>query len=564
MATILAEGLEFSENRTVVDSTQLGLLDIATYLQKDSRFQIRQYAPGSIATLNLGGANSAQSRVLWEGIDVSSMASGVIDLSLVPSVLFPKNGISSGANAALGGESGMIGGLDLSWRASGKTFFSTSFVGNNIGLKSFVVQNGGEFAGVRYRSYIKTEQSDNSYPYTLGSNDFVMRGMEYSTLTILQRYQGKAGRINWNANVWYTEGTKNSRGSVITSGNRNHLEDRSVRGLFAAQKRDVKATVFCGKEWQAYTDTASFLNLRDTNTYDQLSLRLAKKHKNYTSSVVAAYIQGAGTSRNATLTLINASHLQRFRRNISILGKASYWNETGFAGVQVNWTKENNLGKHQITTGTFYRLPTINEMYWVPGGNSDLLAERSYGAKYSIVKNWQDFSLYMSTDQLYVTNLIQWTPGSNGFWSPENIEQAYTSTSTAIGTYNFGNWFNEFSLTHQYSRVLEAVISGNEGTSLLYRPGFNAVYTITYSASQFDTQLRTHYLGQRQTLRDNSSLGTIPSELWLDLSVTTKILNKLRLLFTVHNLTGAERNFFLNYPLPGRHYSLTLQLNSKS
>ena len=33
-ATILAEGLDFSENRTVVDSTQLGLLDIATYLQK--------------------------------------------------------------------------------------------------------------------------------------------------------------------------------------------------------------------------------------------------------------------------------------------------------------------------------------------------------------------------------------------------------------------------------------------------------------------------------------------------------------------------------------------------
>jgi len=118
-ATILAEGLDLSENRTVVDSTQLGLLDIATYLQKDSRFQIRQYAPGSIATLNLGGANSAQSRVVWEGIDISSMASGVIDLSLVPSVLLPENAISSGANAALGSESGMIGGLDLSWRASG-------------------------------------------------------------------------------------------------------------------------------------------------------------------------------------------------------------------------------------------------------------------------------------------------------------------------------------------------------------------------------------------------------------------------------------------------------------
>ena len=563
-ATILAEGLDFSESRTVVDSTQLGLLDIATYLQKDSRFQIRQYAPGSIATLNLGGANSAQSRVVWEGIDISSMASGVIDLSLVPSVLLPKNGISSGANAALGSESGMIGGLDLSWRASGKSFFTTAFGANSIGLRSFVVQNGGEFAGVRYRSFIKTEQSDNAYPYTLGSNDFTMRGMEYSTLTVLQRYQGKVGRVQWNTNIWYTEGTKNSRGSVLTAGNLNHLEDRSVRGLFAAQKRDVKATLFYGKEWQAYTDTASFLNLRDTNTYDQVSLRLAKDHKRYTSNVVASYVRGAGTSRNASLIQMNASHLQRFGEHISVLGKASYWNETGFGGAQVNWTGKNHLGNHHLTAGTFYRLPTINELYWTPGGNPDLLAERSYGAKYSLAKKWEDVSLFVSTDQLYFTNLIQWTPGVNGFWSPENIEQAYTSTSSIIGSYHYGSWFNEVSLTHQYSRILEAVISGNEGTSLLYRPDFNAVYTIVYDAGAFNTQLRTHYVGQRHTLRDNSPLGTIPSELWMDLSVTTKILKKLRLLATVHNVTGAQRNFFLNYPLPGRYYSLTLQLNSKS
>jgi hypothetical protein len=391
-----------------------------------------------------------------------------------------------------------------------------------------------------------------------------MRGMEYSTLTVLQRYQGKVGRVRWNTNIWYTEGTKNSRGSVLTAGNLNHLEDRSVRGLFAAQKRDVKATLFYGKEWQAYIDTASFLNLRDTNTYDQVSLRLAKDHKRYTSNVVASYVRGAGTSRNASLMQINASHLQRFGEHISVLGKASYWNETGFGGAQVNWTGKNHLGNHHMTAGTFYRLPTINELYWTPGGNPDLLAERSYGAKYSLAKKWEDVSLFVSTDQLYFTNLIQWTPGANGFWSPENIEQAYTSTSSIIGSYHYGSWFNEISLTHQYSRILEAVIAGNEGTTLLYRPDFNAVYTIVYDAGKFNTQLRTHYVGQRQTLRDNSPLGTIPSELWMDLSVTTKILKKLRLLVTVHNVTGAERNFFLNYPLPGRYYSLTLQLNSKS
>ncbi len=563
-ATILADGLEFSENRTLVDSTIHGLSDVANYLQKDSRFQIRQYAPGSVATLNLGGANSTQSRILWEGIDISSMASGVLDLSLVPSVLLSKQAVSTGANAALGNESGMIGGLDLGWNATSKSFFSTAFGANSIGMRSFVVQNGGEFSGVRYRSFIKTEQSDNAYPYSLGNNEFTMSGMEYSTLTLLQRYQGKVGRVRWNTNIWYTEGNKNSRGSVLTAGNRNHLEDRIVRGLMSAQKRDLKATLFYGKEWQSYTDTASFLNLRDTNTYDQLSLRLAKDAKNYTTSLVAAYVQGAGTSRNVSMAQLNASHLHKLGKAFSVTGKLSYWNNIVVGGAQLNWAGKNTAGKHHITAGTFYRLPTINELFWTPGGNPDLLSERSYGAKYSVLKKWNALSLYVSSDQLYFSNLIQWTPGTNGFWSPENIEQAYTSTSSLIGSYSNGNWFNEFSLTHQYSRVISSVVPGNEGKSLLYRPDFNAVYTVTYDAGRFNAQIRTHYLGKRQTLRDNSPLGTMPSELWMDVSLTTKVLNKVRLLATVHNITDAKRNFFLNYPMPGRYLSLTLQLNSKS
>lgn len=563
-ATILAEGLEYSENRTLVDSTVQGLSDVATYLQKDSRFQIRQYAPGSVATLNLGGANSAQSRILWEGIEISSMASGVVDLSLVPSVLLSKQAVSTGANAALGNESGMIGGLDLGWKATSKSFFSTAFGANSIGMRSFVVQNGGEFSGVRYRSYIKTEQSDNNYPYNLGNNEFTMSGMEYSTLTLLQRYEGKVGRVRWNTNIWYTEGNKNSRGSVLTAGNRNHLEDRIVRGLVSAEKRDWKATLFYGKEWQSYTDTASFLNLRDTNTYDQLSVRLAKEAKNYTTSLVAAYVQGSGTSRNAEMAQLNANHMHKLGKAVSIAGKLSYWNTKVVGGAQVNWTGENAFGKHQLTGGTFYRLPTINELFWTPGGNPDLRSERSFGTKYSFLKKWDQISFYVSSDQLYFTNLIQWTPGVNGFWSPENIEQAYTSTSSFIGSYSQGNWFNELSLTHQYSRVISTVVPDNEGKSLLYRPDFNAVYTVSYDAGSFNMQIRTHYLGQRQTLRDNSPLGTIPSELWMDVSLSTKVLSKMRLLATVHNITGAQRNFFLNYPMPGRYFSFTLQLNSKA
>lgn len=562
-ANVRANGLDPMEERTSIDTVVHSIGDVASYLQKDSRFQVRQYAPGSVATMNLGGANSNQTRIMWEGIDISSMASGVLDLSIVPSVLVNAKSVASGSNAFLSSDQAMIGGLRLGWATSAKPFFSTSFAANTIGLRSLVVQNGGKLSKIRYRSFIKTEQSANDYRYTIGNNDLRMKGMEYSTLTLLQRYEGKVGRVQWNTNIWYTDAFKNNRGSILTSGSMNHLEDRSLRGIFSTQKRDWKGSLFYGKEWQSYTDTVSSINLRDTNTYDQLTLRFVKLGKRSQSSIFGSYNHAGGTSRQASLVHATANHKQFMGKTFNAVFRSTYWNSKVYGGTQLNWIKDRKATYHQLTAGTFYRVPTINELFWSPGGNPDLKAEQSYGIKYSAQRKLGAFSTYFSTDQLYHNNLIQWTPGSNGMWQPENIEVAYTSSSSVISKYSSRKWTNELSLTHQYSRVLEAILSGNEGKSLLYRPDWNAVHTLTYDTPKIDVQLRTNYLGKRQTLRDNSSSGELSREVWADLSCTSTVLSKVKILIAVHNITNADRTFFLNYPMPGRHYSLTIQIHSK-
>lgn len=556
--------LEEEELRTPVDDVNQSIGDVATYLQKDSRFQIRQYAPGSVATLNLGGTNSAQTRILWEGIDISSMASGVVDLSLVPSTLLSSNAISTGANAAFANENGVVGGINLNWTATKEPFFTTSIGASSIGLRSFVVENGGRFSGLQYRSLIKAEQSDNQYSYTLGNNDFIMKGMEYSSLTVLQRYEGSVGRVDWNTNVWYTEGAKSNRGSVLTSGSRNHLEDRAVRGLFSAKRKDWKAVLFYGKEWQSYTDTSSFLNITDTNTYDQISVKVSKSGKKSSTSIYGAYVSGRGTSRDAQLAQITGVHIQRFGKALSGQIKSTYWNGRFYGGAQVNWSGQGTLGKHQLSGGTFYRLPTINDLYWVPGGNPDLFAEQSYGLKYGFKWSQKQWSLFATSDQLLFSNLIQWVPGNGGVWRPENVENAYTSSTTLILRHQQAGLLNEVSLTHGYSRVLKAIVPANQGKQLLYRPNVTGIHTVGYSRNNIDLQWRTHFLGSRHTLRDNASQGRLAPELWCDFSLSTDVIKKLKVLATVHNITGASRNFFPNYPMPGRYFSITLQLKSKT
>ncbi|MEY2970771.1 MAG: hypothetical protein RLZZ599_1144, partial [Bacteroidota bacterium] len=86
-AEIIGSFSKSDEYRTSADSLAIDLESASDYLQKDSRFILKQYSPGSVTVSSFGGASSEQSRVLWDGIDISSMATGVMDLSLVPALM---------------------------------------------------------------------------------------------------------------------------------------------------------------------------------------------------------------------------------------------------------------------------------------------------------------------------------------------------------------------------------------------------------------------------------------------------------------------------------------------
>ena len=89
-ANVLGGAYSSEEVKTSSDSLLATISSASSYLSKDSRFILKQYTPGSVVTSSFGGASSEQSRVLWDGIDISSMASGVFDLSLVPASMLNK------------------------------------------------------------------------------------------------------------------------------------------------------------------------------------------------------------------------------------------------------------------------------------------------------------------------------------------------------------------------------------------------------------------------------------------------------------------------------------------
>jgi iron complex outermembrane receptor protein len=247
-----------------------------------------------------------------------------------------------------------------------------------------------------------------------------------------------------------------------------------------------------------------------------------------------------------------------------VLKGAGYQNNAHVGAHYVRTTARGNF-QNQFALGTYYRLPTLNELYWNPGGNPALDPERSYGMKYSICREGS-LRINLTTDQLYYDRMIQWTPGASGNWSPQNYYSVYTSSTTMTLARNWARFNANMNLTHQYSRVLATMNNDPAivGKSLIYRPVLQAVYTSEFKLARGTLQLRGFYTGLRHTLRDNSPVGEISAQYWCALAYTlTGANNRWNLLLQVDNVFNNERQYYQYFPMPGRSYQINLKLNSK-
>jgi vitamin B12 transporter len=564
-ANVLSKNFRSIDIKTKVDSLVADLSSASAYLTKDSRFILKQYSPGSVVTSSFGSASSEQSRVLWDGIDISSMASGVLDLSLVPASMLSSSALYNGINGGAIAPMGSVGALNLTATIPEGRGTSTLFSASSIGDRAFFGHSWGNIGTVRYQSSLRSTAGTNNYPYTLGNLSGRLSGNGYNDLTYLQSFQGKLSKWNWQSNLWYTQSEKDNNGSVLTPNYINHLEDEVLRFKHALRNRLNQWQVYLSREWQAYTDTNSPWVIQDTNRYSQATLQYSYRAEEQELFITANYFSADGSNRNADSFLPHILYnLSLSKKDKVVLKGAAYQNN---AHLGAHYARTTSVGdfQNQFALGTYYRLPTLNELYWNPGGNPNLDAERSYGMKYSLRREG-NLRFDLTSDQLYYDKMIQWAPGASGNWSPQNYYSVYTSSTTMTLSRNWAKVNTNMNLTHQYSRVLATMNNDPAlvGKSLIYRPALQAVYTSEIKLTKGTLQLRGFYTGLRHTLRDNSAVGEISAQYWCALAYTLSgANNRWDLLLQVDNVFNNERQYYQYFPMPGRSFHINLKLNSK-
>ena len=562
LTTVDVFAAPYREQQTQADRIEQGGASAAIYLEKLGNAHLSSYAPGAVTSLSLGGAQSTHTQALWHNLPLTSYASGALDLTLVPAVLLQPASFKSGTAGNSQASNSLSGSYQLALSHL-DTGYTTQLSGNSLGYRSLSVRGSGALLKGSYTGYVRRYQSANNYPYQLGNVQGRVEGMDFSGTDFVQEFSFKDGLIHHDFGWWLTESFKNNSGSVLVSRVPSQLHDRTARLFYSLQYLQHTLSVGFNNEWQNFVDQE--FNLNDTNTYRHGSTSYRWGSKKWLLQWDQQFLLAGGTSRSAQLYVPSWTVTRRWKRGYTKLlmlhQRQWHWG----ASQHVEYKKGGRTAYAQL--GTYVRLPTLNDLYWQPGGNPSLKAERSYGARLGYSKTYATSAITSYIEPMLYENLIQWTPNSSGIWSPQNVKEVVAATAFVQVRKEIGALENTLEAGYYFNRILRSALPNDAsvGKRTVYTPLYKAVLTSEWNLRRAGAlQWRTTLLGSRYTSRDNSSTSQLPAQLQTDLLWSWISKNhQVTFLAGAKNLTNSNVQYFPYFPMPGRHFTMELSLSTK-
>jgi iron complex outermembrane receptor protein len=213
-----------------------------------------------------------------------------------------------------------------------------------------------------------------------------------------------------------------------------------------------------------------------------------------------------------------------------------------------------------------YRIPSMNDKYWIPGGNPDLKPENSWnfeiGASFGFMKTkYSKSDFHVNFYSNFINDFIQWVPGEANIWSPYNLSKVWSRgveiTSKSDWTlYGFSGYFT-FGYNYSPSTYQGGV--ENTGDQLIYTPLHKISEVFYVSKEKYFALISYSYTSLRYVVSDNSK--SLPGYSLLNMQTGYNFIlkkSKFRIQFEINNLLNTEYQSAQYYPEPGRSYAIKL------
>lgn len=553
---------------------------LAALLAENSSIFVRQYGPGMLASPNFRGTSAGHTALFWNGIPLNSPSLGQSDLAILPLIIADRVDLTFGAGGALLGNESLGGAIHLSSNpifnpspAFALTQEFGSFGSHQTGVKgAFSTEKLG------FQTKVYFQNNPNEYKYRdLSEAGFPVKKQDHAAFIQKGFQQDFLWKINPNqqlkAHYWWNHANREIQ-PLMGSSSRDTQSDQSHRlslqyisygktGILEVQSGWVKDSQLFN---QVQNETSS-LFLNADWTFKQSSnweLRLGSRGSLF-SGDLSTY--STVESRLETYQFLNFSGLKNLDLSFNIR-QLHYGNQfvPFIPSLGLDW-KLSNAFLVKASFGKGFKIPTLNDRFWEPGGNPSLLPEESWQGELGVLWQKGNFESQVTFYRMKVNNWIIWQPAGS-IWTPENLRKVRNQglewenkLKATMGQYLFLlNW--GYTFTHAVNLPNPEEPNSFWNQQLPYSPLHQGQASLKLSKSKLFIQLNAQYVGARATTLDHSRLlkGYFLSQAYLGYDKIKLGQAKTSIQFRIQNLFNQEYQVLYLRPMPGRSYHINLSI----
>lgn len=577
-------------------------------LTYDGTIALKQYGAGALSSPSFRGASAAQTPVIWNGFNITSPMYGQADLSLFPVGSADKISVQFGPGASQWGSGAVSGAVLLDNKANFNSGFNAGITSSIASFSSYnnLVNVGwsGKNVSISAKAYYNT--AENNFPY----HNIAMEGkplmeQQNNRFVVSGELFNLSARLKKNnfldLNFWYQDTYREIPTMMLQTKSSAYQEDKSLKSSLewkhVFEHAVIKARTGFFYDVLNYLDTLSSLNSVSNSlvSISEIDYAYTRKRALITAGINSTYTVANSDGyekqfsqwRKSLFVMLNLhSYNQRFQTQFSVR-KEFIDEKVVYPGLTINdkkynyeWLPTASLGfdirifkwlSTKANVSTVYRVPTLNDLYWFPGGNPNLKPEEGLSEELTLASAFNIRKLKLSYDVTVfnrnINNWIIWLPGYY-YWSPENIMKVWSRGFEHVFGINYVK--NKFSLKTSFNYTFTLSTNEKEKVEgdaslhkqLIYAPIHQGALKIMLGYSKWFVSYMHSYTGYRYTLTDNTEF--LPE---YDIARVTAGRNFVyrKMTFSVsaycNNLMNEEYQSVLWRAMPGRSYGLNLKIN---
>lgn len=634
-------GVQKTQMDSVVlkENIALSMADVLTF---NSSIFVKSYGRATLSTVAFRGTSPSHTQVTWNGMRINNPMLGMTDFSMIPSYFIDEASLLHGTSSVNETGGGLGGSVKLSTQPADADGFGLQYIQGIGSFKTFDEFLRLTYGNEHWQSSTRLVYSSSPNDYSYRNHDKKENVYDENMNIIGQYYPKEKNRsgsfkdmhllqeVYYNTrkgdrfglNAWYIQSNRELPMLTTDYGDENDFENRQRENTF----RGILSWDHMRENWKlgvkgGYIHTEMKYDYkRDAGNGVMTSMtRSRSKVNTFYGQAEGEYYIG-----KKWLFTLNASAHQHFVEsrdkniirqdgNKAIVGyskgrtelsgsTSAKWQPNDRMGMSIvlreemygeDWTplipaffidgvvsRKGNI-MFKASASRNFRFPTLNDLYFLPGGNPDLKRESGWtydvGASFAIGKeDVYSWSGSINWFDSHVEDWILWLPTTKGFFSPKNIKDVHAYGIEMKSDFSIAlkkdmqlslngtlSWTPSINEGEPMSPADQSV-----GKQLPYVPEWSSSITGRLTWKQWALLYKWCYYSERFTMSSNdiSLTGKLPSYFMSNLTLERGVETRwaeLSLKGVVNNLFNEEYLSVLSRPMPRINFEFFIGITPK-